>query len=149
MRLAAVKALAAFLDAADLRKDWLDSRLMRLLYQNLILEERSDVREVSVGAWHSALRAAEGHPSTFELQILPHFVNWFSLALTPVNGPLPAALLLRLGRNEGSETYDVDKSIVAGDLSLISRDIVIRNRIEAVQALARISCGAQDAVGLG
>jgi TATA-binding protein-associated factor len=141
-----VKALHSFLDGHDLRKDWIDSRVMRLLYQNLVLEERSDVRAVTYQAWQAALRAAEKTSAVMDSHVLPHFVGWFSIALTPMNGPLPASLFYHVRQGSTEGRYDVDKSMMAGDLSLLSLDAVVRNRIEAVAALAQISCEAQSPV---
>lgn len=130
--------------AADLlAKDWLDDRLFRLLFENLMLEERSDVRSVTLTAWRTALAVADRTDSTLWPNILPHFVNWFSLALAPINGPLPRALFLMARTLEG-ESHIVDKGMMAGDMSLLSWDIVIRNRLEATDALAEITHGSAN-----
>lgn len=48
VRLAVVKTLLSFMAVPTLPRDWIAAPFLRLLFQNLIAEERSDIRDASI-----------------------------------------------------------------------------------------------------
>ncbi|KNZ52395.1 hypothetical protein VP01_3594g1 [Puccinia sorghi] len=55
VRLSVVKTIHVFLKMPNLPvREWVDERLFRLTFQNLLVEERSDIRAVSHQVWIAA-----------------------------------------------------------------------------------------------
>ncbi|KAK4687502.1 TATA-binding protein-associated factor, partial [Tremellales sp. Uapishka_1] len=130
VRLSVIKSVLTFITVPALPKaDWLDSRVLSLLFQNLILEERTDVREVSASAFETALREVGGKVDELDL------VNWYTLSMTPVGSPLDVDLFVKGSLRNGGG-HNVDKNIVAGDMSLITVETVLSTRIAAAKALS-------------
>ena len=55
VRLAVVKTLHSFMNVSSLSRDWITGDFLRLLFQNLIVEERRDVRSATLEAWGAVL----------------------------------------------------------------------------------------------
>jgi TATA-binding protein-associated factor len=55
VHLAVVNTLHSFMSVSSLPRDWVAAPLLRLLLQNLIVEEREDIRTASLSTWRTAL----------------------------------------------------------------------------------------------
>lgn len=129
VRLAVAKALLVLMTVPDLPHDWIKTDVLSLLFQNLVLEDRQDVRAVS----SEALEAGFGG-TALDATVAPKIDDWYSIAMTPVGVPLDEALFI--GRRVRG--HDVDKAMFAGDMSLISTELVLETRISAAKALASL-----------
>jgi TATA-binding protein-associated factor len=147
VRLAVLKALQVFITVDRLPRSWIDDRVFRLIYQNLVVEERLDIRSATSMTWQAAFTAVE--PDFVPTHILPRLSEWFAMAMTPMGVPLDASLFFRpvADKTAASKsktgytgpTYNVDKHMMAGDLSLVTIESVLRARIGAAEALAGIT----------
>lgn len=138
VRLAVLNALRSFLSAPSLPKGWIDDRLVRLIFQNLVVEERPAIRDVSVAVWQRTL-AIVVERGQVENSIGPHVHRFFSILMTPLGTPIDFSLFFRASSGITSrETHNVDKSILAQDLALVGVDTVIRGRLGAAQALGAV-----------
>ncbi|KAI8445371.1 hypothetical protein BY996DRAFT_6434687 [Phakopsora pachyrhizi] len=146
VRLSVAKASAVFLQMSDLpAHSWVDSRLLRLVFQNLLVEERADIRSVSSRLWDLALEGLLGsaqEPAVLLSAIQSHIGEWFQLVSTPKTQKLNASLFFNadskskhMTAQESSLLYNVDKSIMSQDLSLVSMDDIVRGRLAASRAL--------------
>lgn len=139
VRRAVVRTVRLFLDNPDLPKGWMDASILHLLLHNLVLEERPDVREETNRAWVSALAVTRTRPDFLETAILPNVSGWCNLVLMPIANPLHQDFFAQVGQRRSAMDYDVDKNIMSADLALVSPTSILRNRIEAIVALAEIT----------
>lgn len=127
VRLAVAKALLVLVTVPALPRDWIRADVLSLLFQNLVLEDRVDIRDVSASALSAIL------PQTnLDDTVGPNIEDWYTIVMTPVGAPLDENLFV--GRRVRG--HDVDKAMFAGDLSLVSTDTVLETRIAAAKALA-------------
>lgn len=128
----------------SLPKDWISGPFLRLLFQNLIVEERSDVRDATLSTWHmvlSILRSSDGWMENAITQQL--LLEWYAVLMTPLGMPLDVAtfydpLSIANGMDAGTERHNVDKNMLAQDLSLISTEVVLQARVAASKAMAAV-----------
>ncbi|KAI0781371.1 SNF2 chromatin remodeling protein [Trametes elegans] len=143
VRLAVVKTLHTFMTVEHLPRGWITVPFLRLLFQNLIVEERSDIREATLATWRetlSILSATSGWMESCVTQ--PLLLEWYAVLMTPLGLPLDASTFYDptvTNDNAGpSERHNVDKNMLAQDLSLIPIEVVIQARLAASSALAYI-----------
>ena len=125
----------------SLPTDWVTSPYIRLLFQNLLLEERSDIREASLEAWRaSLLPLADGRLTTVVNKAI--IFDFFAAMMTPLGLPIP---LTHLYTSPGAEVngqqvekHNVDKHMLSQDLTLVPVEIVWRARIATSQAMATL-----------
>jgi len=139
VRLAVVKTLYTFMTVPTLPKDWMALPFLRLLYQNLVVEERSDIRDATLSAWRlvlSTLSAVSGWmESLITQQVL---LEWYAILMTPLGLPLDASSFYDPTVSSDHERHNVDKNMLAQDLALVSVEIVLKARTAAASALAYI-----------
>lgn len=131
------------MSVTSLPRDWLTVEFLQLLLQNLIVEERSDIRDATLAAWRlvlSILSATSGWLESVVSQ--PLMLQWFAVMMTPLGTPIdvssfydPAALK---AMDTGAERHNVDKNMIAQDMSLVSTEVVIAARVAAATALAYV-----------
>ncbi|KZT56424.1 hypothetical protein CALCODRAFT_435762 [Calocera cornea HHB12733] len=137
VRLSVVRTLQSFLNIPALSPDWISVPLLRLLFQNIVLEERREIRESSLDAWRSAIRLLKAN-TKLEDTAQAALQSWFELVLSPLGTPIDASLLLSVttsGRDTAS-AYNVDKSMLAQDFSLISVDAILQGRLAGAGSIA-------------
>ncbi|GAC99874.1 hypothetical protein PHSY_007477 [Pseudozyma hubeiensis SY62] len=139
VRLSVLNALRVFLTVPSLPKDWIDERVLRLLFQNLVVEEKLPIRRASADAWGHALAHVAGDAVTVQTLLGPYIVNFFRIVMTPLGSPIDFALFYSASFGSTSHAdanrHNVDKGILTQDLSLIGVDAVIRGRLSAAEAL--------------
>jgi len=137
VRLSVVKTLQSFLDIPALTPDWITEPLLRLLFQNIVLEERSDIRNSTVQAWRASVQLLKSH-SKLEDTAQAALQAWFELVSSPLGAPIDVSLLFSAAVNgrDSTSAYNVDKSMLAQDFSLISIDAVLQCRLAGAESLA-------------
>jgi TATA-binding protein-associated factor len=148
VRLAVVRTIQAFLDDADLPNDWINADILHLLYKNLVVEDRIGCRTESLAAWNTALRVISVRPDFLSTDVLPNVAGWFNIALVPINMPLEPHLFCDVVARGSSTSHNVDKGILGADLALVSAETILRNRIDAITALAEVTRYDVSAVSL-
>lgn len=139
VRLAVVKTLHSFMVVESLPRDWITGPFLSLLFQNMICEERIDVRDGSLAAWKIALTticATSGHLGSVVTQQM--IVGWYAVVMTPLGVPIDISTFYTPSIQEGNmplERHNVDKNMISQDLSLISVDIVVKARLATATAL--------------
>ncbi|PWN25714.1 hypothetical protein BDZ90DRAFT_233723 [Jaminaea rosea] len=139
VRLSVVRTLRVFLDGQSAPKAWLDERVFRLLFQNLIVEEKMQIRDETTAAWHSAVTSVE--TARLHELLRPHLGHFATILMTPLGVAFDFSLFYDASRptaSQGEARYNVDKSILAQDLSLVGVDTVIRGRLGATHALGQL-----------
>lgn len=100
------------------------------------MEERLDTQTVTLKTWRAALSRLRGLHDRLLHVVSPFIRDWFTLLMTPLGVPIQTSLLFQpiaLGAEEG---HNVDKSMLAQDLSLVSTETILRARVAGAQALA-------------
>lgn len=134
VRLAVLNAMQAFLGAPALPCDWVDDRLVRLLFQNMLVEERLPIREATARVWTLVLAELAAHPARMAACAV-HVPTLFRLVMTPIGTPIDTRLFFDAG---AKTEHDIDRSILSQDLLLVGVDTVIRGRLGAASALGEI-----------
>lgn len=138
VRLSVVNTLQVFLNGLVSQDDWLDDRVFRLLFQNLIVEEKPRIREATSTAWQAAIEVIAKTPGKVEALLAPHLPAFMKILMTPLGTPFDFSLFfspVAASVSTDGSRYNVDKSILNQDLSLVGVDTVIRGRLGAAHAL--------------
>lgn len=135
VRLAVAKALHTFVTVPNLpRDDWMFDHFFSLLFQNLILEQRKDIRELTFAAFQSGVQEVESLSGGLADVVGGSMEEWYEIIMTPIGTKLDDNLFVKGGKARSG--YNVDKAMMAGDLSLISSDSMLETRIAGAKALA-------------
>ena len=137
----------------SLPRDWITTPFLCLLFQNLICEERVDIREVSFVAWERALSILSADPQKLESAVDQGLVlDWYAIMMTPVGVPIDTSKFYRpslaIENSKAPERHNVDKSMLSQDLSLVPMEVVMRARVTAATAMAELLFRWRLEVGL-
>ncbi|KAJ7491285.1 SNF2 superfamily chromatin remodeling protein [Mycena latifolia] len=143
VRLAVVKTLASFMAVPTLPRDWIAAPFLRLLFQNLIAEERADIRDASLAAWRMALTVLAGTPGWMDTVVTQQLIlDWYAIMMTPLGVAIDPATFYRpsmeTAGNAAPERHNVDKNMLAQDPSLITNEVTLKARVAAATALAQL-----------
>ncbi|TPX56486.1 hypothetical protein PhCBS80983_g04513 [Powellomyces hirtus] len=137
--------------SSDLR--WITTELLRLVFQNFIIEERTDIVQDTLELWKKLMRlmdsdgaSSKGQLSELSLGVLP---TWFGLVMTPVGQPLDLRLFYTPGseahhgrkghmETDGFNVSPHDKAMAVQDLTVVSRENIIRGRLAGATALGTL-----------
>lgn len=126
---------------SSLPRDWVSTDFLRLLFQNLMCEERSDIRNSTLSAWRTALSiiaSTQGQmTSTISGQLI---LDWYAVVMTPVGVAIDTSNFLypTLTSTGGvtPERHNVDKNMLAQDISLVTVETTLKARVAVATALA-------------
>lgn len=138
VRLAVVRTLYDFLSVPSLPYNWANNSFFRLLFQNVLLEERDDIRALSVRTWRLALGKVIPNVSNMD-DLIPVLIfrDWIETCTTPLGDPIDTSRLFILPHfDDMTEVHNVDKNMISQDLSLIDLGTVWKARIASAQCLA-------------
>ncbi|KAJ7632150.1 SNF2 superfamily chromatin remodeling protein [Roridomyces roridus] len=143
VRLAVVKTLASFMDVPMLPRDWITVPFLQLLFQNLIVEERADIRDASLAAWRTALTVLAAKQGWMdELITNQHILDWYAIMMTPLGVAIDPATFYRpsveTAGTAAPERHNVDKNMLAQDPALITNEVTLKARVAAATALAQL-----------
>ncbi|KAF8636633.1 hypothetical protein AX17_003442 [Amanita inopinata Kibby_2008] len=141
VRLAVVKTLESFMAIPTLPRDWIQSPFLRLLFQNIIAEERADIRTASLSGWRAALSIISSTPGWLENVVTQqHILDWYAIMMTPIGVPINITSFYHpsfsCDSDGTAERHNVDKNMLSQDMSLIKVEVTLKARIAAATALA-------------
>ncbi|KAI6009398.1 hypothetical protein F5J12DRAFT_891501 [Pisolithus orientalis] len=142
VRLAVVQTLLSFMTVPSLPRDWVSTFFLRLLFQNLIVEERADIRAASLAAWRTAMEVISSDQDLIKRIVQQQTVlDWYAVMMTPLGVPIDSSTFYRPtfgddGPGDTTERHNVDRNILAQDLALISPEVNLQARVAAATALA-------------
>ncbi|KAF9407514.1 TATA-binding protein-associated factor mot1, partial [Podila epigama] len=159
VRTAVLNAILTFLNLKSI-SEWVDDRVVRVVFQNLIVEEKKDILELSLKVMQALIK----HMSSTESSALlvsvmaPNLTNVFTTLLTPIGTPLDTKLFYspseraiqptveapargRKGQPAQNHLHNVDLAMLRQDLSLVPITSVIRCRLTASKALGLVIAG--------
>ena len=140
VRLAVVNTLLTFMDISALPKNWIDESFLRFVYQNVVLEERNDIRSSSLKLFHAAIDNIK--PEDIPNYLFNHLQGWFAIVMTPIGLPMETSFFLKStgihSQNITQVGHNVDKNVMMQDLSLVSVENILKGRYAAINGIARI-----------
>jgi TATA-binding protein-associated factor len=137
-----IKTLHSFMTVPSLPRDWLAAPFLRLLFQNLVVEERSDIRDATLNAWRTALSILSASAGWLENVVTQQLLlEWYAILMTPLGVPIDtsafySATVAADGMDAAPERHNVDKNMLSQDLSLVTVEVTIKARVAAAVALA-------------
>ncbi|KAJ7461011.1 SNF2 superfamily chromatin remodeling protein [Mycena galericulata] len=144
VRLAVVKTLSSFMAVPTLPRDWIAAPFLQLLFQNLIVEERADIRDASLAAWRMTLTVLAGVPGWLDTVVTQQLIlEWYAIMMQPLGMAIDATTFYRPSMETAAgsaapERHNVDKNMLAQDPSLITNEITLKARVAAATALAQL-----------
>lgn len=148
--MAVARVLDTFITTSHLSSStWQSSNLYALLFQNCILEERLDIRTVSYDALLAAFQLAEKNGAgVLRDAVEPNLSDWYQIVMTPPGAKIEPSLLTRVAK--ASNSHNVDRAMMEGDLSLTTVDTVMETRLLGAKLLARVrQMGSLEVRGSG
>lgn len=141
VRLAVVNTLSSFMAVPSLPRDWIAAPFLQLLFQNMIAEERSDIRDASLSAWRTALSIMSNTPGCIESVITQQLIlDWYAIVMTPLGVAIDPSTFyhpsLAADGVAPPERHNVDKNMLAQDPSLITTEVTLKARVSVATALA-------------
>ncbi|KAF9987784.1 TATA-binding protein-associated factor mot1 [Modicella reniformis] len=161
VRLAVLNAMLTFLRLKSIA-EWVDERVVRMVYQNLIVEEKKDILDLSLTVMSALIDHISGPGSTISITnvIDPHLKTFFTILMTPIGTPLDTRLFYSPNNHDGaalivvetparsrkaqatqSHSHNIDVGMLKQDLALVSTEAVIRCRLNASKALGLMMNG--------
>lgn len=115
VRSAVLRALATFVNIEGPgTRDWLDGRILRLVFQNILVERNQDALNLSLGVWGSMVKyLAATDPEELAIQFSAHVDALMQLTLHPIGvsrHPLP--MNATLFQKPSGSTYTMPSSFV-------------------------------------
>lgn len=147
---------------------WISARAMRLIFQNVLFEQVDDIRELALSVWTDLISSVTGTelqamyqqslrqtasllftpigtsrnnvPMESNLIIRPSGQSW-----APVSAK-PEKQSTKKGKKKDiddwattqNKPHNLDGPIIRGDVDLVGEDVMIRSRISAAKAFARL-----------
>ncbi|KAJ9131681.1 TATA-binding protein-associated factor MOT1 [Pleurostoma richardsiae] len=116
VRLAVLKALMTFANlGGDTTRGWLTGRILRLVFQNILVERDRETLNMSIELWTALVKALASDPSVLAMEFAPHVDAMMQLTLHPIGvsrQPIPMNASLFLKPSGG--TYSNSTAISAG-----------------------------------
>jgi TATA-binding protein-associated factor len=126
----------------SLPRDWLAAPFLRLLLQNLVVEERLDIRDATLTAWRTTLSILSASAGWLE-NVVTHqlLLDWYAILMTPLGVAIDTSVfyyptVATDGIDAAPERHNVDKNMLSQDLSLVTVEVTIKARVAAAVALA-------------
>ena len=129
---------------------WITTDLLRLLFQNFVLEERKDVVGLSLSLWSQLVDLLDRVDSSVIDEILkPHMSIILALGVCPIGKPLDHRLFIsyqKEGSSKKTRGIDAlnippqDRAIMNQELTVVSFNTILHGRIAGATALGRLIC---------
>ncbi|KAI1330419.1 hypothetical protein F5Y16DRAFT_396387 [Xylariaceae sp. FL0255] len=84
VRLAVLKALMTFVNLGDDSQGWLDGRILRLIFQNILVERDQETLKMSMQLWASLVKFLARDPGNLASEFAPHIDALMQLTLHPI-----------------------------------------------------------------
>ncbi|KAF9286646.1 TATA-binding protein-associated factor mot1 [Linnemannia elongata] len=157
VRTSVLNAMLTFLKLKTI-SEWVDEKVVRMVYQNLIVEEKKDILELSLTVMTALIAHMGSTESAASITSVmgPHLQSMFTLLLTPIGTPLETRLFYsptgqgvitlvattpargRKAQSAQTHSHNVDIGMLKQDLALVSTASVIRCRLTASKALGLV-----------
>jgi len=127
-----------------LSKEWVTERFLRLLFQNLVVEERSDVRDATLATWNTALETLSSNYGYLENLVTQQvLLEWYAVLMTPLGVPIDTSTFYHassaVDADPAAERHPIDKNMLTQDMGLVPVEVVWKARLVSAAALAKVT----------
>ena len=127
-----------------LSKEWVTERFLRLLFQNLVVEERSDVRDATLATWNTALETLSSNYGNLENLVTQQvLLEWYAVLMTPLGVPIDTSTFYHASSaadaDPAVERHPIDKNMLTQDMGLVPVEVIWKARLASAVALAKIT----------
>lgn len=147
---------------------WISARAMRLIFQNVLFEQVDDIRELALSVWTDLISSVTGTElqAMYQQSLHPTASLLFTpIGTSRNNVPMESNLIIRpsgqswapvsakpekqstkKGKKKDiddwttsqNKPHNLDGPMIRGDVDLVGEDVMIRSRITAAKAFARL-----------
>ncbi|PKS10347.1 hypothetical protein jhhlp_002098 [Lomentospora prolificans] len=119
VRLAVLKALMTFANLGEeASQGWLNDKILRLIFQNIVVERDKDTLNTSLELWHTLVQCLGQNPLHLAEQFGPHAEAMIELALHPIGIPRqPIPMNAALFQKPSGGTYTMPSVVTSGTRS--------------------------------
>ncbi|GMM51207.1 DNA-binding ATPase [Starmerella bacillaris] len=160
VRKAVLRSLSTFLKLQHVSKDWVNLTLVRLVFQNILLEQNAEVLELSMELWN-LLIGCFAEKIDFSSMFLEFWPIAYDLLMTPIgtarrfykmnlnylikpNGELTYAAA-KPNANANKLDVDIDGPVISGDTLIVDYREFIRAKVYGSKALGHATaCALQS-----
>ncbi|CAI4218026.1 unnamed protein product [Parascedosporium putredinis] len=141
VRLAVLKALMTFANLGeDASQGWLNGRILRLIFQNIVVERDKETLNTSIELWLTLVKCLSHNPTHLAEEFGAHAEAMLELALHPIDPQQRATKRRRKSTKVEeapvpSNTHDVDGHMIQGEVDLVGIEVLIRSRVSASRAM--------------
>ncbi|KAK4114248.1 hypothetical protein N656DRAFT_777416 [Canariomyces notabilis] len=116
VRLAVLKALMTFADlGGETSQGWLNGRILRLVFQNILVERDQDTLAMSIQLWTALVRNLARTPAVLADEFEPHVDALMQLTLHPIGVPRhPIPMNAALFQKPSGGTYSIPGNAPVG-----------------------------------
>ena len=134
-----------------LSKEWVTERFLRLLFQNLVVEERSDVRDATLATWNTALETLGSNYGSLENLVTQQvLLEWYAVLMTPLGVPIDTSTFYHASSaadaDHATERHPIDKNMLTQDMGLVPIEVIWKARLASAVALAKVTALWPDKV---
>lgn len=142
VRLAVLKALLTFAKLADeSSQGWLNGRVLRLVFQNILVERDKDTLDTSLELWSALVLNLSKSPETLADEFGPHIDPLMQLTLHPIGvSRYPLPMNATLFQKPSGGTY-VNSTAVARQVSPETTDRAPKRRRKSAKTEEPVSSG--------
>jgi len=117
VRLAVLKALMKFVHlGAETSQGWLNGRILRLIFQNILVERDQETLDASLELWFAMVRCVAEDPSRLAMEFGSHVDPMMQLTLHPIGvarHPIPMNATLFLKPSGGTYSLAAGSAVTA------------------------------------
>lgn len=165
VRKSVLNLLSAFLSLNDnSTKNWINGKLFKLIYQNILLEQNEEVLELSCNLYTSMLKGYnenKGQEKSIDFVFSKYLTSILHLLITPIGEQgknyamdvqhitkPSSSYLINLERKRSSNVtnsntivsprsnlVNIDSPMLAGDVTLLGSDVIFNTRVTAAKIL--------------
>ncbi|CAN6599512.1 TATA-binding protein-associated factor Mot1p [Trichomonascus vanleenenianus] len=167
VRKAVLRAIETFLDMeGTAAREWITGRMLRLIFQNLLVEQNQSVLELSLQVWNKVLDVLVRNNDRFDVIFGNHITPLMTLIMTPIGaarhcykmdpklfirpsgatyGPLENEKKRKRAKSLDNSTssipaslhVNIDNPMFLGDVMLVGYSVFLRTKIAGAQGLGR------------
>ncbi|SGZ41566.1 related to TATA-binding protein-associated factor MOT1 [Hanseniaspora guilliermondii] len=156
VRKSVLNLLMQFLEIYEYEQNWIDTKIVRLLLQNILFEVNSEVNELSKTVYFRVIRVYRANSPAGSLdKLFVGFLDEFTnILMTPVGElgksyPMTTKNILKpsssyhLDDNSGlkrkhsdvssNSNINIDSAMINGDVDILTKETILNNRVAAAE----------------
>lgn len=116
VRSAVLRALLTFVKIeGEGTRDWLDGKILRLVFQNILVERNQDTMDLSLQVWAALVEYLAANPDELAEQFSPHVDPLMQLTLHPIGvSRHPIPMNATLFQKPSGSTYSLPNGLAPG-----------------------------------